>query len=105
MKLFIDNGILDKSEYDRYFNMDTDDIFFERIRSIKNSTSEYKIGNYLGIHSWEVGTGYSEWDKTSNWGFEYNEYGFTVARGTTQPYSSIKIFNETLRSLNVPETD
>ncbi len=100
MKMFIDSGILDKIDYDKYFNMDTDDVFFERIRNIKNGTdSEYNIKNYLGIHSWEVGTGYSEWDKTSNWNFEYNEYGFTVVKGTTQPYSSIRIFEETLKSL------
>lgn len=98
MRLFIDNGVVDKIDYDKYFNMDTDDSFFQKIREIRQSTNEYSIKNYLGIHSWEVGIGYPEWDKTSKWNFEYNEYGFTVRKGTSQPYSSIRIYNETLAS-------
>lgn len=102
-RLFIDYGILDRLDYDKYFNMDVNDIFFQKIREIKTNLNEYNIKNYLGIHSWEIGNGYPEWDKVQDWNFEYNEYGFTVKKGTVEPYSSLKIYNETLLKLGVDQ--
>ena len=107
-RLFINNGIVETIDYDRYFNIPQDSQFLSMIKPYKQtSDSEFTLplSKYLGIHSWEVGIGHESWDSPQNeYGFTYNEYGFPIHNTTGSggsdtyiPYSSLQIYKDTIQ--------
>lgn len=112
-RMFTPNGVVNVSDYDKYFNMQQNSAFIGLLNEFVNPNNSnntlLKPSEYLGIHSWEVGIGSTMWDTPGQFGFDfdYNEYGFTVSKGTSTiiPYSSLKIYADTIEKTynNIPQ--